>query len=126
VRPSGDRAVAAPPEPAGAYLRSLTVSGFRGIGKPATLSLQPGPGPTVVVGRNGIGKSGRAWRARQRGVHLAGWDDSDEVSGRGWAALDDDGSLQGHLYFHLGDDSGFRAVRFGQEPEIAPSSRPAQ
>lgn len=55
-----------------------------------------------------------------------GWDEGDEVSGRGWAALDDDGSLQGHLYFHLGDDSGFRAVRFGQEPEIAPSSRPAQ
>jgi hypothetical protein len=51
-RPSGDRAVAAPPEPAGAYLRSLTVNGFRLIGKPATLSLQPGPGLTVVVGRN--------------------------------------------------------------------------
>jgi hypothetical protein len=44
ARPSGDRAVVAPPEPAGAYLRSLTVSGFRGIGKPATLSLQPVPG----------------------------------------------------------------------------------
>jgi hypothetical protein len=30
------------PEPAGAYLKSLTVSGFRGIGPPATLTLQPG------------------------------------------------------------------------------------
>jgi hypothetical protein len=29
-RPSGDRAVVTLPEPAGAYLRSLTVSGFRG------------------------------------------------------------------------------------------------
>lgn len=28
-----------------------------------------------------------------------------------------------HLYFHLGDDYGFRAVRFAQEPEIAPSAR---
>ena len=56
-RPSGDRAVTALPEPAGAYLRLLTVSGFRGIGKPAPLSLQPGPGLTVVVGRNGSGKS---------------------------------------------------------------------
>jgi hypothetical protein len=45
-----------------------------------------------------------------------GWDEGDEVSGRGWVALDDDGSLHGHLYFHLGDDSGFRAVRFGQKP----------
>jgi hypothetical protein len=34
ARPSGDRAVAAPPEPAGAYLRSLTVSGFRGSASP--------------------------------------------------------------------------------------------
>ena len=45
------------PTPAGAYLRSLTVSGFRGIGKPATLTLAPGPGLTLVVGRNGSGKS---------------------------------------------------------------------
>src|SRR6202044_4207573 len=56
-RPSGDRAGVAPPKPVGASLRSLTVSGFRGIGKPATLTLQPGPGLTVVVGRNGNGKS---------------------------------------------------------------------
>jgi hypothetical protein len=41
----------------------------------------------------------------------AGSDEGDEVSGRGWVALADDGSLTGHLYFHLGDDSGFRAVR---------------
>jgi hypothetical protein len=44
ARPSGDGAAATPPEPAGAYLRSLTVSGFRGIGKPATLNLQPARG----------------------------------------------------------------------------------
>jgi hypothetical protein len=60
ARPSGDRAVAALAEPAGAYLRSFTVSGFRGIGKPAALSLQPSPGLTVVVGRNGSGKFGFA------------------------------------------------------------------
>lgn len=44
------------------------------------------------------------------------WDGSDEgdpVSGRGWAALKDDGSLGGRIYFHLGDDSGFRAERLG-------------
>lgn len=43
------------------------------------------------------------------------WDGSDEgdpVSGRGWAVLVDDTTLEGHLYFHLGDDSGFRAKRF--------------
>jgi energy-coupling factor transporter ATP-binding protein EcfA2 len=57
ARPSADPARVVPLQPAGAYLRSLTVSGFRGIGKPATLRLQPGPGLTVVVGRNGSGKS---------------------------------------------------------------------
>jgi ABC-type hemin transport system ATPase subunit len=56
-RPSADLAGMAPPRPAGAYLRSLTVSGFRGIGSAATLSLAPGPGLTLVVGRNGSGKS---------------------------------------------------------------------
>ncbi len=43
--------------PAGAYLRSISVSGFRGIGPESTLELMPGPGLTVVCGRNGSGKS---------------------------------------------------------------------
>jgi hypothetical protein len=41
-----------------------------------------------------------------------GSDESDDVSGRGWAALSPDGTLEGHIYFHLGDDSAFRAERF--------------
>jgi len=40
-----------------------------------------------------------------------GFDESDPVTGRGWAVLEDDGSLRGHIYFHLGDDSGFRGKR---------------
>ncbi|HKH06102.1 MAG TPA: AAA family ATPase [Acidimicrobiales bacterium] len=43
--------------PVGAYLRSITVAGFRGVGPEATLELEPGAGLTVVVGRNGSGKS---------------------------------------------------------------------
>src|SRR3954451_23102363 len=39
------------------WLRSVTVEGFRGIGPRATLELEPSPGLTVVVGRNGSGKS---------------------------------------------------------------------
>jgi hypothetical protein len=42
------------------------------------------------------------------------WDGNDEcdpASGRGWAALQPDGSLTGHIYFHMGDDSAFRAER---------------
>ena len=33
------------------------------------------------------------------------------ASGRGWAALQLDGSLTGHIYYHKGDDSAFRAER---------------
>lgn len=39
-----------------------------------------------------------------------GTDDSDDASGRGWALLEPDGSLVGHIYFHRGDDSSFRAI----------------
>lgn len=39
-----------------------------------------------------------------------GTDEGDRVSGRGWARLEADGSLRGHIVFHAGDDSGFRAV----------------
>lgn len=51
-------ATAAPsPEPTSAYLTSIEVNGFRGIGAAATLELIPGPGLTIVTGRNGSGKS---------------------------------------------------------------------
>jgi hypothetical protein len=43
-----------------------------------------------------------------------GSDEGDDVSGRGWAALNSDGTLEGHIYFHLGDDSAFRAERFSR------------
>jgi recombinational DNA repair ATPase RecF len=87
-RPSADPAAVALPEPAGAYLQSLTVSGFRGIGKPATLRLQPGPGLTVVVGRNGSGKSSFAEALE---VLLTGnlrrWQGLPVVWRRGWRSM---------------------------------------
>ena len=43
--------------PVRAYLESVTVTGFRGIGPSCELRLHPGPGLTLVVGRNGSGKS---------------------------------------------------------------------
>lgn len=45
------------PPPQAAYLKRIEVEGFRGIGKKATLDIHPGPGLTLVVGRNGSGKS---------------------------------------------------------------------
>ncbi|MBM3673043.1 MAG: hypothetical protein FJW86_12810 [Actinobacteria bacterium] len=67
------------PEPAGAYLASIGVEGFRGVGEARTLPLTAGPGLTLVVGRNGSGKSSfvealevlltgdsRRWASRQK------------------------------------------------------------
>jgi hypothetical protein len=45
-----------------------------------------------------------------------GDDDGDRVTGRGRATLQGDGSLNGHIYFHQGDDSGFRAARLDGGP----------
>ncbi|WP_139808072.1 AAA family ATPase, partial [Mycobacterium avium] len=45
------------PPPMRAFLRSITVSGFRGIGGRATLEVNPYRGITVISGRNGSGKS---------------------------------------------------------------------
>jgi hypothetical protein len=39
-----------------------------------------------------------------------GSDEGDRISGRGWAILSGN-TLRGHLYFHDGDDSAFRATR---------------
>ena len=39
------------------HLTSLKVEGFRGIGPAQTLSVHAGPGLTLIVGRNGSGKS---------------------------------------------------------------------
>src|SRR5215472_14365392 len=45
------------PAAAGVHLASVAVEGFRGVGERATLSLPPYPSLTLVVGRNGSGKS---------------------------------------------------------------------
>ena len=48
---------AKPAAAAAAYLTAIEVEGFRGVGERTTLSVDPGPGLTLVVGRNGSGKS---------------------------------------------------------------------
>ena len=76
------------PTPAGAYLQSLTVSGFRGIGPPATLTVTPRPGLTLVVGRNGSGKSSFAEALE---VLLTGnlrrWEKLPAVWKQGWRSM---------------------------------------
>jgi len=41
-----------------------------------------------------------------------GVDEGDQVRGRGWAILVDGDTVEGQLFFHLGDDSSFRAKPF--------------
>lgn len=51
-----------------------------------------------------------------------GTDECDHASGRGWVTLQRDGSLNGHIYFHHGDDPGFKAIPF-RGHEQPPRSR---
>jgi recombinational DNA repair ATPase RecF len=73
-------------EPSGAYLLSITAEGFRGVGERRSLDLRPGPGLTLVVGRNGSGKSSfveglevlltgdsRRWSSRREQAWREGW-----------------------------------------------------
>jgi hypothetical protein len=55
-----------------------------------------------------------------------GSDEGDQVSGRGWAVLAEDGTLDGRIFFHRGDDSGFHAVRDRVQPDAKRSRRRTQ
>lgn len=72
----------------GAYLTALSVEGFRGIGAKQTLSVTPGPGLTIIVGRNGSGKSSFAEALE---VLLTGdskrWSDRSKIWKEGWRNL---------------------------------------
>jgi len=75
-------------EPPGAYVSSITVEGFRGVGPAVTLPLRPGPGLTLIVGRNGSGKSSfaEALEFLLTGANYR-WDDRPKVWVQGWRNL---------------------------------------
>lgn len=74
-----------------AYLRSIGVRAFRGIGAQTFLRLQPGPGLTLIIGRNGSGKSSLAEAAE---VALTGansrWEGRTAAWKDGWRNLHTD------------------------------------
>lgn len=56
-RPDSGAETTPTPDPVVAFLRAVTVAGFRGIGPSSRLEVPPRPGITVISGRNGSGKS---------------------------------------------------------------------
>jgi len=100
-RPESSSADGAGPVPPGAYVKSITVEGFRGIGPPATLELSSGPGLTLVVGRNGSGKSSFAegLETLLTGANLR-WESRTKVWREGWQNLHHAGptTLSAELY----------------------------
>lgn len=76
------------PRPQPLYLESISVAGFRGVGPQQSLRLQPHAGLTLVVGRNGSGKSSYAEAAE---LALTGdsarWTDRNSVFKDGWRNL---------------------------------------
>lgn len=70
------------------YLESVAVTGFRGIGRRTKLSLTPKPGVTLVVGRNGSGKSSLAEGAETAFTGTsARWDGRSAVWRGNWRNL---------------------------------------
>lgn len=71
-----------------AYIGAIQVEGFRGIGPQTRLALEPSPGLTLVVGRNGSGKSSFAEAAE---LLLTGenkrWSGRPTVWQEGWRNL---------------------------------------
>ncbi|MEU2749762.1 AAA family ATPase [Streptomyces collinus] len=89
------------------YMRSITASGWRGIGPAATVRLNPGPGLTLVAGRNGSGKSSFAEAAE---MALTGdnfrWQGRTQVWKKGWRNLHEHSSpeIAVELDFDAGSD----------------------
>jgi hypothetical protein len=94
------------------WLRSITVRGFRGVGPASTLAVEPGPGLTLVVGRNGSGKSSFA-----EGIEIALTGRNERLTGKTadwqkqWRNIHDGTSAEVTVEFQVDGDRRPLTVR---------------
>jgi len=83
-------------------------------------------GYTATWGRRFAGSTPGGPDADQRRTHSTrdGNDECDPATGRGRVNLQREGSLTGHIYFHQGDDPGFRAIPFGDDEQPTAKASP--
>ena len=107
-------------EPPGVYLASITVEGFRGVGPATTLKFRPGPGLTLVVGRNGSGKSSFA-----EGIEylLTGrnyrWEKRPKVWEGGWRNLHQNAAVSLKADLVVEGEGTLTVTRSWKTPELA-------
>ena len=111
------------------YLNDVTVSGFRGIGPEVKLELPLGPGLTVVIGRNGSGKSSfaEALELLLTGDTLR-WKDRTGVWKEGWRNLHYGSAPRISARFRVEGKTGFATVerRWSENGELDEASSTAQ
>ncbi len=94
------------------WLRSIKVRGFRGVGPSSTLAVEPGPGLTLVVGRNGSGKSSFA-----EGIEIALTGRNERLTGKTadwqkqWRNIHDGTSAEVTVEFQVDGDRRPLTVR---------------
>ncbi|MGW0663182.1 AAA family ATPase [Streptodolium elevatio] len=87
------------------YVDSVAVTGFRGIGPTARLRLRPAPGVTLVVGRNGCGKSSFAEAVETAFTGTSSrWEDRSAVWRSNWRNLHHSGDPKVELKLSLVGD----------------------
>lgn len=59
------------------------------------------------MSENALGRIGDQFRRQD--AEEEGNEEMNEVSGRGWTVLGEDGHLRGRIFIHDGDDSAFEA-----------------